>query len=104
MSFENYKLVKKEANKAVKESRAKAYQDISVRLDLKDGEIDIYRIARIRENKARDLNTIRCIKEHNHKILVKDANNKERWKEYFDKLFNSNYVQDVVIRLYRLKN
>ena len=41
------------------------------------------------------MDTIRCITDHNHKILVKDADINERWKEYFDKPFNGNYVQDV---------
>ena len=49
----------------------------------------------MRKNKTRDLGTIRCIKDHNHKVPVKDTNIKEIWKEYFDKLFNGNYVQDV---------
>ena len=62
-------------------------------MDSKKGEKDIYRIAQIREKKTRDLGTIRCIKDH--KVLVKDIDIKERWKEYFDKLFNGNYVQDV---------
>ena len=26
---------------------------------------------------------------------MKDTNIKEKWKEYFDKLFNGNYVQDI---------
>ena len=34
-------------------------------------------------------------KDHNHKVLVKDIYIKERLKEYFDKLFNGNYIQDV---------
>ena len=50
----------------------------------------------MREKKTRDLGTIRCIKDYNHKVLVKDTDIKERWKEYFDKVFNGNYVQDVV--------
>ena len=78
VSFENYKLAKKEANKAMKEARAKVYQDLYDRLDSKDGENDIYRIARMREKKTRDLGTIICIKDHNHKVLVKDTNIKER--------------------------
>ena len=94
MSFENSKLAKREAKKAVNEARAKVYQDIYERLDSKEGE-NIYRIARMREKKTRDLDTIRCIKDHNHKVLMKDTDIKERWKEYFDKLFNGNYIQDV---------
>ena len=81
VNFENYKLAKREAKKTVKEARAKVYQDIYERLDSKEGEKDIYRIARIREKKTRDLGTIRCIKDHNHKVLVKDTDIKERWKD-----------------------
>ena len=55
VSFENYKLAKKEANKVVKKARAKVYQDLYERLDSKDGENDIYRIAQMREKKTRDL-------------------------------------------------
>ena len=79
----------------MKKARAKVYQDLYERLDSKDGENDIYRIAWMKEKKTRDLSNIRCIKDHNHKVLVKDTNIKERWKEYFDKLFNGNYAQDV---------
>ena len=49
----------------------------------------------MREKKIRDLGTIKCIKDHNHKIIMKDTDIKERWNEYFDKLFNGNFVQDV---------
>ena len=92
VSFENYKLAKKETKKAVNEARTKVYQDIYARLDSKEGEKDIYRIARMREKKTRDLGIIRYIKDHNQKVLVKDTDIKERWKDYFDKLFNGNYA------------
>ena len=46
----------------------------------------------MREKKTRDLRTIRCIKDCNRKVLVKDEDIKERWSEYFDKLFNDNYA------------
>ena len=71
------------------------YIDIFDKLDSKNGENDIYRITRIREKKTRDLGTIRCIKDYNHKVLMKDEDIKERLREYFDKLFNGNYAQDV---------
>ena len=71
------------------------YRDISHRLESKDEEKYIYRIARMREKKTRDLVTIGCIKNYNHKVLVKDEDVKERWRKYFDKLFNDNYTQDV---------
>ena len=78
VSFENYKLAKKEINKVMKKAKANVYQDLYDRLDSKDGENDIYRIARMREKKTRDLGTKKCIKDHNHKVLVKDTDIKER--------------------------
>ena len=51
-SFDNYKLAKKDAKKVVNEVRAKVYQDIYERLDSKEGEKNIYRIARMREKKT----------------------------------------------------
>ena len=94
-SFGKYKLAKKDANKAIKEGRAKVFKDIFDKLDSKDGEKDIYRIARMRKKKTRDLSTIKCIKDYEHKVLVNDKDIKEILREYFDKLFNSNYTQDV---------
>ena len=55
MSFERYKLAKKEAKKAVQKARAKVYKEVYEKLDTKEVENDIYCIARIRERKTRDL-------------------------------------------------
>ena len=74
VSFERYKLAKKTAKKAVYE-----------KLDTKQVEKDIYRIFRIRERKTRDLCTVRCVKDEDQKILVRDKEIEERWREYFDK-------------------
>ena len=41
VSFENYKLAKKEAKKVMKEARAKVYQDIYEQLDSKEKNISI---------------------------------------------------------------
>lgn len=52
---------------------------------------DIYRLARSRENRARDLGNIRCIRNEDNKMLIK--NNKkinERLKNYFNKFFSDN--------------
>ena len=61
MSFESYKLAKKEAKKTVQNVRAKVYKEVYEKLDTKEVEKDIYRIVRIRKRKTRDLCTVRCI-------------------------------------------
>ena len=49
------KLAKKEAKKVVQNARTKVYKEMYEKLDTKEVEKDIYRIARIRERKTRDL-------------------------------------------------
>jgi hypothetical protein len=51
-------------------------------------EKDIYRMAKIRERKTRDINQVKCIKDEANQLLVKNEEIKNRWKEYFNKLFN----------------
>jgi len=97
VSFERYKLAKKEAKKAVQNARAKVYKEVYEKFDTKEVEKDIYRFARIREGKTRDLRTVRCVKDEDQKVLVRDEEIKERWREYFDKLFYGSSTQTWII-------
>ena len=36
-----------------------------------------------------------CDKDEDQKVLVRDEEIKERWREYFDKLFNGSSTQDL---------
>ena len=38
---------------------------------------------------------MRCVKDEDQKVLVRDEEIKERWREYFDKLFNGSFTQDL---------
>jgi len=51
-------------------------------LDTKEGERNIYKLGKSRERKIRDLNQVKCIKSEDAKVLVKDEEIKERWKDY----------------------
>ena len=55
-NIEKYKVAKKTAKRAVSEAKGRAYEDICRRLSTKEGEKDIYRMARVRERKTRDFN------------------------------------------------
>jgi hypothetical protein len=57
-------------------------------LGTKEWEKDIYRMAKSRERKMRDIIKVKCIKDVIERLLTKDKDIKNRWKEYFDKLFN----------------
>ena len=71
------------------------HKEVYEKLDTKEVEKDIYKIARIRERKTKDLCTVRCVKDENQKILIRDEEIKERWREYLDKLFKGSSTQDL---------
>ncbi|KAK1669375.1 hypothetical protein QYE76_057534 [Lolium multiflorum] len=87
-NMEKYKVVKKAAKRAVSEARGRAYEDLYQRLNTKEGERDIYKMAKFRERKTRDVNEVKCIKDEDDQLLVKDEAIKRRWREYFDNLYN----------------
>ncbi|XP_071678534.1 uncharacterized protein [Lolium perenne] len=87
-NMEKYKMAKKDKRQAVSETRGQAYEDLYQRLGTNEGEKDIYRMAKIRERKTRDIGQVKCIKDGADQLLVKDKEIKHRWQEYFDGLFN----------------
>uniref|UniRef100_A0A8I6YD54 Reverse transcriptase domain-containing protein n=1 Tax=Hordeum vulgare subsp. vulgare TaxID=112509 RepID=A0A8I6YD54_HORVV len=86
--MEKYKVAKKAAKRTVSEARGRAYEDLYQRLNTKEGERDIYKMAKIRERKTRDVGEVKCIKDGDDQLLVKDEAIKRRWREYFDNLYN----------------
>ena len=59
------------------EAKGWAYDDLYQWLSMKEGEKDIYKMAKIRERKTRDVNQIKC-KDGTDRILVKDDEIKGR--------------------------
>jgi hypothetical protein len=87
-NVERYKVVKKTAKWVVSETRGQMYDGLYQRLGTKEGEKDIYRMAKSRERKMRDIIQVKCIKDVTERLLTKDEDIKNRLREYFDKLFN----------------
>ncbi|XP_071688303.1 uncharacterized protein [Rutidosis leptorrhynchoides] len=59
----SYKEAKREAKIAMMLAKDKAYEEFCKRLDSKEGANDIYRIAKSRERRRRDLDNIKYIKD-----------------------------------------
>jgi hypothetical protein len=87
-NIQKYKEASRNAKKAVREARGQTYTELYQKLDSKEGENDIYKIAKLRERKTRYFNQVKCIKDETDRLLVKDEKIKNRWREYFNKLFN----------------
>ena len=92
-----YKLANKEAKRIIRDSKLKTFDNFYKKLDTKEGEKDIYKLAKNRERRSRDLGNVRCIKNDDNKLLFKNDEIKTRWKEYFNKLYNEDIRNDIIL-------
>ncbi|XP_074337229.1 uncharacterized protein LOC141674420 [Apium graveolens] len=61
-------------------------------LPTNEGENEIYKLAKAREMRQRDLGFVRFIKDENARVLVKDDDIKCRWYHFFRQLFNESRI------------
>jgi hypothetical protein len=62
----------------VREARGQTYMELYRKLNTKEGENDVYKMTKLRERKARDLNQVKCIKDEADRLLVKDEEIKNK--------------------------
>ena len=65
-----------------------AYDNLYARLETKEGEKKLYRLARQRDRAGKDVQHVRVIKDENGNVMVNLEAVLKRWKEYFEKLMN----------------
>jgi hypothetical protein len=78
-NIERYKVAKKTTKRAVSEAMGQMYGGQYLWLGTKEGEKDIYRMAKSREKKTRDIIQVKCIKDVTERLLSKDKDIKNRW-------------------------
>ena len=64
------------------------YDDLYARLETKEGEKELYRLARQRDRAKKNVQHVRVIKDENSNVMVNSEAVLKRWKEYFEKLMN----------------
>ena len=65
-----YKEKKIKAKKAVVMAKGRAYNDLYARLETKEGEKELYRLARQRDRAGKDVQYVRVIKDEKGNIMV----------------------------------
>ena len=69
-------------------AKGRVYDDLYARLETKEGEKKLYRLARQRDRAGKDVQHVRVIKDENDNVMVNSKAVLKRWKEYFEKLMN----------------
>ena len=75
-------------------AKVHAYEDLHARLETKEGEKELYRLAGQRDRTGKDVQQVRVIKDENGKVMVNSEAVLKRWKEYFEKLMNEENNRD----------
>ena len=75
-------------------AKGHAYDDLYARLETKEGEKKLYRLARQRDRARKDVQHMRVLKDKNANLVVSSLAVLKRWKEYFEKLMNEKNNKD----------
>ncbi|KAK3511529.1 hypothetical protein QTP70_009317 [Hemibagrus guttatus] len=85
---EEYKELQRRVKREVSKAKQKAYDELYTRLDTREGEKDLYRLARQRDRDGNDVQKVRVIKDRDGRVLTSEESVQRRWKEYFEELMN----------------
>ncbi|KAG2465922.1 CFDP2 protein, partial [Polypterus senegalus] len=87
-SRQGYKEIRHKVKRKVVKAKEKAYDELYERLDTKEGEKDLYQLARQRDRAGKDVQQVRVIKDKDGNVLTSEESVLSRWKEYFERLMN----------------
>ncbi|KAK3521476.1 hypothetical protein QTP70_006832 [Hemibagrus guttatus] len=85
---QEYKELQHRVKREVSKAKQKAYDELYTRLDTRQGEKDLYRLARQRDQDGKDAQQVRVIKDRDGRVLTSEESVQRRWKEYFEELMN----------------
>ncbi|KAK3548851.1 hypothetical protein QTP70_021031, partial [Hemibagrus guttatus] len=83
---QEYKELQRRVKREVSNAKQKAYDELYTRLDTREGQKDLYRLARQRDRDGKDVQQV--IKDRDERVLTSEESVQRRWKEYFEELMN----------------
>ncbi|KAK3563688.1 hypothetical protein QTP86_034395 [Hemibagrus guttatus] len=85
---QKYKELQRRVKREVSKAKQKGYDELYTRLDTREGQKDLYRLARQRDRDGKDVQQVRVIKDRDGSVLTSEESVQRRWKEYFEELMN----------------
>ncbi|KAI5106486.1 hypothetical protein C0J45_4183, partial [Silurus meridionalis] len=87
-SRQEYKERRQQVKRDVAKAKEKAYEELYKRLDTKEGEKELYRLARQRDRAGKDVLQVRAVKDGEGNVLTSEESVLRRGREYFEQLMN----------------
>jgi len=91
-----YQEAKKMTKRMVAEAKAKEYNELYQKLNSREGEKMVYRLAKARERATRDVAQVKTVKDIEGKLLVVEEQVRHRWGEYFGQLLNEENPREAL--------
>ncbi|MCJ8733950.1 hypothetical protein PDJAM_G00229570 [Pangasius djambal] len=85
---QEYKELQRRVKREVSKAKQEAYDEFYTRLDTREGQKDLYRLARQRDRDGKDVQQVRVIKDRDGRVLTSEESVQMKWKEYFEELMN----------------
>ena len=95
---QEYKDMCRKVKRVVAKAKGKAFDELYEKLDTKEGEKDLYRLARQRDRAGKDVQQVRVLKDSHGNVLTSVERVLRQWKEYFEELMNGENEREKVGR------
>ena len=69
-------------------AKGPVYENLYARLETKEGEKELYRLAKQRDRAGKDVQHVKVIKDKYGNVMLSLEEVLKRWKEYFEKPMN----------------
>ncbi|EYC40844.1 hypothetical protein Y032_0594g424 [Ancylostoma ceylanicum] len=90
-NWQLYRMAKKEAKKAVAAAKASRFEDLYRKLDTREGERDLYKLARTRYRQTQDVVKFVGVNDEEGNLITDRKKVAERWKRYFENICNEEF-------------
>ncbi len=86
-----YREKKRNAKRIVAEAKAKTMNNLYEELGTKEGEKKIFKLAKMRNRRSKDVQAVKIVRDKEGKILYDEEKIKERWREHFEGMANIHF-------------
>lgn len=94
---EIYKTTETDVKLVATVAKTAAFKGLYVELRDKGRDKKLYKFTKVKREKARDLDQVKCIKNEEDKVLIEETIIKQRWLAFFHKLLNEVEDKDIVL-------